>query len=292
VARAQRCRIIDFDSDSKSCATFAFTLIELLVVIAIIAILAALLLPTLSRAKQSGYKANCVSNERQIVAAWWLYSMDNRDILALNGGDPHTVSTAPHLWVFGGNHGDPPTLTNRDYLIAEKYALFAPYNKAFDVYKCPADRSRWQIGGSLVQTTTWVPELRSYSLNCYMGTVTSNLMSPLTISSAYQLYTKTSQLVAAGTANRFVFTDVNPGSICTPAFGVDMGGQTFVHYPSALHRNGGVIAFADAHVDFHKWRDPRTFRPMIPGESYIPHGERSLTNQDLAWIVQRTTSPR
>ncbi len=283
-------RKIGFDPDSRFDGYSAFTLIELLVVIAIIAILASLLLPTLSRAKQTGYKANCISNERQIIAAWTMYAMDNRDALASNGGDPHDTSTAAHLWVYGGNHGDPPTLTNRDYLIGEKYALFAPYIRAFGVFKCPADRTRWQLTGTV--TTTWVPELRSYSLNCYMAIASTNMMSPLSTSTIYQMYTRASQLAAPGPGNRFVFIDVNPGSICTPAFGVDMSGQSFIHYPSALHRNAGILAFADGHVELHKWRDRRTQRPMAPGESYIHHGEAAGGNEDLAWIIQQTTSRR
>src|SRR5215469_5038835 len=81
----------------------AFTLIELLVVIAIIAILAALLLPALAGAKMQAYRIQCTSNERQLILAWTIYSGDFNDLLVLNGGDTATISTTPHLWVFGGN---------------------------------------------------------------------------------------------------------------------------------------------------------------------------------------------
>src|SRR5579864_7176699 len=97
-------------STGKHCANVGFTLIELLVVVAIIVILAAMVLPTFASAKAKAWRIQCLSNEKQLIDAWALYSLDNHEALALNGGDLSVTSTRPHLWVYGGNHGDPPTL--------------------------------------------------------------------------------------------------------------------------------------------------------------------------------------
>jgi prepilin-type N-terminal cleavage/methylation domain-containing protein len=264
----------------------AFTLIELLVVIAIIAILAALLLPGLALAKADAMRIKCVNNQREMMVAWSLYSGDNREALVLNGGDTSPTSASAHLWVYGGNHGDPPTLTNVQYLVGGKYALLAWAQPAAALYKCPADASKW----SASLTGGKVFELRSYSMNSYMGAAGANLIQPLEQVPGYRVYMKYAQVAADSAANRFVFMDVNPGSICTPGFGVDMTAQSFIHYPSDLHRSRGVVAFADSHVETHKWLDPRTTIGVPAGDQYIPHGVYSPHNQDLVWITQRTSS--
>ncbi len=265
----------------------AFTLIELLVVIAIIAILAALLLPVLASAKAQALRIQCVNNQKELLVSWALYAGDNREVLALNGGATATISSQAHLWVYGGNHGDPETLTNSQYLVGAAYALFAPILPSINTYKCPADRSLWDIGGEKAT------ELRSYSMNSYVGTTPANDIPPIQLNgAAYRVYFRSSDLAIDSPANRFVFIDVNPASICTPAFGVDMSLQTFVHYPSTLHRGLGVAGFADNHVESHKWVDRRTQKSLSSGQLYIPHDQPSPNNQDLRWIGERTTSKK
>ena len=281
--RVGRCR-------AKVAGREGFTLIELLVVIAIIAILAALLLPALARAKALAWRIQCINNQRQLILAWTIYPGDNHDVLALNGGDASSTSTQPHLWAFGGNHGDPETLTNTSYLIGSQYALFAPLLANASIYKCPADRQTWPIAGAKPET-----ELRSYSMNCYVGMPLAYALTPLDAvqlppTYKYRVYMKYNDLAADTPANRFVFIDVNPASICTPAFGVDMTASTWIHMPSDMHGNLGVVAFADSHVEAHKWLDSRTMIGIPANGGYIQHGLAAGNNQDLRWIVQRTTS--
>ncbi len=263
----------------------AFTLIELLVVISIIAILASLVLPALAGAKSQAWRVQCLNNQHQLIIAWTLYQGDFQETYAMNGGDLNTVSTQAHLWVYGGNHGDPQTLTNVLYLTDPNYAEFNREFKAAQIYKCPADRSTWPL-----DTGQKVTELRSYAMNSYIGTSGANLVAPLQISPNYRVYLKTADMAADSPSGKFVFADVNPASICTPGFGVDMTLSGFIHYPSDMHRGQGLLAFADSHVETHKWLDPRTMIGLPPGGTYIPHNNSSPNNVDLQWIAAHTTS--
>src|SRR5262245_16093995 len=84
----------------RGCAQKGFTLIELLVVIAIIAMLAAMLLPALSRSKCKAQAIGCMNNTKQLMLAWRMYAEDNRDLLPFAFSST-TGPTAPYVWVQG-----------------------------------------------------------------------------------------------------------------------------------------------------------------------------------------------
>ena len=262
-------------------AARAFTLIELLVVIAIIAILAALLLPALAGAKQQARRIKCLNNQRQLALTWLLYTSDNNEAFVPNGAQQPGGGARETLWVLGDYHNFLPAFTNETFLLDPKYAAFGSYLKTKSLYKCPSDQTTY-----VVSRGRPVPQVRSYSLNMYLGPTSSmdRHRSPL-----YRIFRKSADL--ASPANTFAFQDVTPQNLCTPAFIVLLPGRaldTFFHFPATHHNRRGVLSFADGHSEAHRWRDARTFRTAALGVK-IGHNVYLARNPDLAWIHERTS---
>ena len=238
----------------------AFTLIELLVVIAIIAILAALLLPTLSRAKDRARTIQCLNNLKQLQLAWHMYAGDHGRLPRnwdYSGGpappEANWVSGAMHydaMAVFFGKLSDS---TNAALLLDEKKTQLAPYLKSAAVFNCPSDQSYALRGGERY------PRVRSYSMNGFVGE--SSRVTDL----ARLNYYKPEDFVRPGPSETFVFLEEHEDSINDGFFLV--GKQTdepagWNDVPASRHRQAANFAFADGHVDKHRWRDPRTLQPV------------------------------
>jgi prepilin-type N-terminal cleavage/methylation domain-containing protein len=146
-----------------------FTLIELLVVIAIIAILAAMLFPTLARSKQKAQGLQCLSNHRQLCLAWRMYAEDNRDVLvyASQSRNQNLRPLDQYSWCLGIMDFVPSNPGNWNINYDITHRPLWPYNRNANIYRCPADHSYVDINGQRF------PRVRTMSMNLFVGGVTA-----------------------------------------------------------------------------------------------------------------------
>lgn len=251
----------------------AFTLIELLVVIAIIAVLASLLLPVLSRAKEKGRQVQCVNNLRQLQLAWFSYANDNNNVLP-----PNASSDYPNRlnWVRGWLDYEPnnPRNTNTALLVLNEPGSLGPYTQNPAIYKCPSDRSWAAFGAQRHQ------RVRSYSMNGWIGT-------DLRLFFLNKVSTKLTDFSNPPPAKNWVFIDEHEDTIDDGRYSFPYGDeQAVADLPASRHHGLGTLSFADGHVETHKWLDARTKRPVQREKFY---GAFQVGNPDIVWLWERTT---
>ena len=321
--RQSRCRVYGHVEGKAHGTQAGFTLIELLVVIAIIAILAAIIMPVLDRARVRAQQIQCENNLNQLTKGFYIYSTDNGGLFPPNPdweGYPCWVAGQMDVNSAIGPPYTGPDPTNTLLVVDPKYSAIADIIKSPALYRCPADMSTWS--GTGVKGRDEKPRARTYSMSQAVGCEPNGLLVDnghvagnwLTDHMSdgvgnnqsqpggfpWKVFIKDSQIIGMSPSDLFVLLEEHPNSINDAAFAVAMPTSArdtfFVDMPGKIH--GGTscaFVFADCHAEIHRWQEPGVIPDIFWAADANPAG--NIGNQstpepfdpDILWLAHHTS---
>ncbi len=254
-----------------------FTLIELLVVISIIAILMAILMPALKRAREQGQRAVCVSTLKQLTLCWLMYADDNDDRL-VNGEAGIQWSSRPmhvreRYWVgqcwdqYGTPGGRRLSRVQQTAAIQDGIFWQGNYAKEINMYACPTGIRDELLTYNLFDGVNGMPRSGTYS-----GT------TPSAGPNGKKLWVKKRGEIA-DPGRRLVFID--EGWATPDSFAVHWNSTwTWWDQPVVRHGDGTNVSFADGHVEYRKWKGLTTIKWGRDHQGWMQGGCAPKTEED------------